>query len=257
MRMRHLARPEKGRFVAPFLYLLLACCFGCASASTSHETPRDILFVGNSFTYYNNSLHKHFRSLVAASGAAEARRGNVRIMTISGGQLPEHRDGLIKRLADESWDVVVLQGHSLGPISEATAEPFRSAAREFATMIRQSGAEPVFFMTWAYIGKPEMTAPLDEAYSSIGRELGAEVVPVGLAFARVTLERPDLALRIADAKHPTLAGTYLAACTFYAALYRESPEGLAYAAGLDDEVAAYLQTVAWETVRDYERRAQQ
>ncbi len=257
MQKRYLARPEKGRLFAPFLCVLLACCFGCASASTSQEAPRDILFVGNSFTYYNNSLHKHFRSLVAASGSAESRRGNVRIMTISGGQLPEHRDGLIKRIADESWDVVVLQGHSLGPVSAATADAFRGSAREFAGMIRQSGAQPVFFMTWAYIGQPEMTAPLDEAYSSIGRELGAQVVPVGLAFAHVTRDRPGLALRIADAKHPTMAGTYLAACTFYAAFYHESPEGLAYTAGLDDEVAAYLQAVAWETVKEYGRRAQQ
>ena len=157
-------------------------------------------------------------------------------------------------LASEDWDVVVMHGHSLGPITEATAGPFREAAREYAALIRESGARPVFFMTWAYIGKPEMTAALDEAYTSIGQELGAEVVPVGLAFATVTSERPDITLRIPDAKHPTVAGTYLAACSFYSAFFNRSPEGLEYSAGLDPKTATYLQRVAWESVSDYRQR---
>ena len=255
MRTRYLARPEKGRAFAPFLCVLFVWLSGCATAT--EVAPRDVLFVGNSFTYYNNSLHKHFRGLIAASSLASEDPGRVRIMTISGGQLPEHRDGLIKRLADEDWDAIVLQGHSLGPITPATAEPFKSAAREYAALIRADGAEPVFFMTWAYIGKPEMTVPLDEAYTAIGDELGARVVPVGLAFATVTEDRPTLRLRIPDAKHPTLAGTYLAACTFFASLYNASPEGLTYTAGLDENVASYLQTVAWQTVQAYEQRRMQ
>ena len=106
----------------------------------------------------------------------------------------------------------------------------------------------------AYTGNPEMTAALDEAYTSIGTELDAQVVPVGLAFARVTEERPDIPLRTRDARHPSLAGTYLAACTFFAALYGRSPEGLAYDAGLGEDRAGYLQRVAWQTVTQYAER---
>ena len=62
-------------------------------------------------------------------------------------------------------------------------------------------------------------------------------------------------LRIADARHPTLAGTYLAACTFFAALFNQSPEGLEYSAGLDSKDAAYLQSVAWQTVLSYRARS--
>jgi poly(3-hydroxybutyrate) depolymerase len=147
-----------------------------------------------------------------------------------------------------------MQGHSLGPISEGTAEPFRNAARNFARIARKQGTRPVFFMTWAYTDKPEMTAQLDKAYTDIGRELDAQVVPVGLAFATATTERPDIRLRTDDARHPSLAGTYLAACTFFAALYNQSPEGLDYDAGLGGEIASYLQQVAWMTVQDYRNR---
>ena len=225
-----------------------------AGAEPVEAPPAKVLFVGNSFTYYNNSLHKHYRQLIWASGIHTPETARSRIMTISGGHLPEHDGGFENVLSAEDWDVVVMQGHSLGPISENTAGPFRDTARKFARIARKQGTRPVFFMTWAYTGKPDMTAELDKAYTDIGRELDAEVVPVGLAFARVTTERPDIPLRIDDARHPSLAGTYLAACTFFAALYKQSPEGLAYDAGLGDEAASYLQQVAWETVQDYAKR---
>jgi hypothetical protein len=246
--------------LAPFLLIALLPGFGLAvcvaqeQASVPVSPPAKVLFVGNSFTYYNNSLHNHYRKLVAASGHKFDKPSRARIMTISGGHLPEHAGGIMKVVGAEEWDVVVMQGHSLGPISDANAEPFRAAAREYSGFIREQGARPVFFMTWAYIGKPEMTAELDAAYSGIGRELDAQVVPVGLAFAIVTEQRPEIALRINDARHPTLAGTYLAACTFYAALHNQSPAGLTYTAGLDEEDAVYLQRVAWKTVIDYNSR---
>jgi hypothetical protein len=244
------------------LSFFVFCLVGCAATGTAATTaasdgpPAKILFVGNSFTYYNNSLHNHYRRLVAAGNHTFSKKSRARIMTISGGHLPEHAGGFATMVASEDWDVVVMQGHSLGPISEATAADFQQAARDYAAIVRESGARPVFFMTWAYTGKPEMTAKLDAAYSGIGAELDAQVVPVGLAFAAVTKERPDIALRIADARHPTLAGTYLAACTFYATLFAESPEGLEYTAGLDAGVASYLQRVAWKTVSDYQARTE-
>ncbi len=61
-------------------------------------------------------------------------------------------------------------------------------------------------------------------------------------------------LRIEDARHPSLAGTYLAACTFFAALYDQSPEGLLYDAGLGQDTALYLQRAAWKTVQEYAKR---
>ncbi len=237
---------------------MLLCLFGwhgpVAAGDGTGAPPDKVLFVGNSFTYYNNGLHMHYRKLTFAAGFFTRENSRARIKTISGGHLPEHDGGFQPVLAGDDWDVVVLQGHSLGPISEKTAEPFRRTARKFARIARDRGTRPVFFMTWAYSDRPEMTAELDEAYSGIGRELDATVVPVGLAFATVTAGRPELALRTADARHPTLAGTYLAACTFFAVLLGQSPEGLDYDAGLGAETAQYLQRVAWQTAQSYAKR---
>ena len=253
--------PKRKGGLAPFLLIALSPLLGGVACSTvkqasAADTPPDrVLFVGNSFTYYNNSLHNHFRRLVQSAGLA-TDDSRARILTISGGRLPEHAAGLQQRLRDEDWDVVVLQGHSLGPIGDKTGAAFQDSAREYARLIRQDGAEPVFFMTWAYTGKPDMTAQLDKAYTDIGKALGAKVVPVGLAFAAVTEDRPELALRTEDARHPTLAGTYLAACTFFAVLHNQSPEGLSYTAGLKAADAAYLQGAAWHTASQYRARTE-
>ena len=75
--------------------LLALPVIACAEADTLPETePRNVLFIGNSFTYYNNSLHNHYRALLKSGRPEVAKGGRGRIMTISGGRLPEHRAGL-------------------------------------------------------------------------------------------------------------------------------------------------------------------
>ena len=128
---------------------------------------------------------------------------------------------------------------------------FYEYAKIHAETVRKNGAEPVFFMSWAYLDKPEMTEQLAEAYTRIGNENKALVIPAGLAFARSVKERPDIRLYTADKRHPTMTGTYLAALTTYAAIFKKSPIGITYTSDLDEETARFLQTVAWEAVNDY------
>lgn len=225
-----------------------------AAPKVTHiEAPMHVLFVGNSFSYYNDSLHGHLRLLVEAADPSRAKDYVFKSMTISGAYLADHAGGLPYVLESRPWDLVILQGQSTEPMASdhAKSERFRATARGFDGLIRASGAKAAFFMTWAYRGKPAMTEALAEGYEAIGNELGDLVVPAGLAFQRAHQERPALVLHFKDGKHPSLAGTYLAACTFYAALYGKSPVGNSYTADLDPETAKYLQGIAWETVRSY------
>jgi hypothetical protein len=79
------------------------------------------------------------------------------------------------------------------------------------------------------------------------------VIPAGLAFAKSIALRPDLNLYVPDKRHPSLMGTYLAANVVYASLFKKSPVGNGYIAGLDPAVAKHLQTVAWDTVKAFYR----
>ena len=45
--------------------------------------------------------------------------------------------------------------------------------------------------------------------------------------------------------------TVPAANVVYASLFKKSPVGNGYTAGLDPAVAKHLQTVAWDTVKDF------
>jgi hypothetical protein len=96
-----------------------------------------------------------------------------------------------------------------------------------------------------------MTGQLAEAYTQAANENDIFVIPAGLAFARSIAEKPELNLYAADKRHPSLAGTYLAANVTYAALFKKSPVGLKYSAGLDQATATHLQNVAWATVQAY------
>ena len=233
------------------IVLLVLVQAGCATARTapdraSQAQPANVLFVGNSFTYYNDSLHNHLRRLMRS--AEISRDGRIRIMTISGGHLFEH-SGLSGMLQTEDWDIVVLQGHSLEAHDPDRLKRFFSAARQHVDAIRKSGAEPLLFMTWAYSGRPEMTQVISNNYHRIGRETGTPVAPVGHAFAQVTRQHPEITLIHEDRRHPTVAGTYLAASVFLGVLYGQSAQGLDYTAGLEPEVARVLQDAAWAVVR--------
>ena len=82
------------------------------------------------------------------------------------------------------------------------------------------------------------------------RELHARLAPVGDAWRVALRSDPKLVLHDADHKHPNAAGTYLAACVFYATLFGQSPAGLpGRIAGLSDGDAQRLQAIAWKTVQ--------
>lgn len=58
-----------------------------------HPAPKTMLFLGNRFVYYNNSLHNHTRKLVQSVYEAEAKTFFFKSMTISGSYLADHALG--------------------------------------------------------------------------------------------------------------------------------------------------------------------
>lgn len=213
------------------------------------EPPHQILFIGNSLTYFNGGIHAHLREMVAVGDPDNKGTYFFRASTISGASLSQHAGGFADLIRSRKWDVVILQPRSTEPIEKAQRAAFRAAALHFSSLARETGARTALFVTWAAEDKPEQTEPLCESTTIVGNEIDAFVVPVGLAFERARAGRPGLAVHAPDKLHPSLAGTYLATCVFYGALFGKSPEGVAYTAGLPAEDAVYLQRVAWETVR--------
>ena len=241
---------------------------GQAPAPKALEGARSFLFVGNSFFYYNNSMHSYFLDLARAADQEHAKTYRGVSATTSGSGLnwhnmegyfgkgmasysfdPENR--VVFNTSDKPFDVVIMNDCSQCPVHPQLSGLFKEYVRKHGDTVRQHGATPVLFMTWAYQDKPEMTEQLAQAYTEEGKTNGMLVIPAGLAFANALARRPDVVLYQKDKRHPTLAGTYLGAATAYAAIFRKSPQGSPVTGGLDPDLAAFLQGVAWETVQAY------
>ena len=88
-------------------------------------------------------------------------------------------------------------------------------------------------------------------YTLAGNQSGALVIPAGLAFAAAMSRNPSVEIYDPDKRHPSYAGSYLAACVVIATVYGKDPVGNPYRAGLEPKTAAFLQQVAADTVREY------
>ena len=227
------------------------------------------IFIGNSFFYYNNGLPGHLSLMEKAADPERKQDYRNTMVTIGGSGFDWHdvesyfrpnaignysfdqNNNVVFNKLDKLFDVAVMMDCSQCPIHPKLSSVFTDYAKKNSDLVRAKGARPVFFMSWAYADKPEMTAQLAEAYTVAGNANNALVIPAGLAFAKAVSKQPELNLYVPDKRHPSLAGTYLATCVVFAAMTGRSPVGNSYLAGLDAPTAAFLQNVAWETVQEY------
>ena len=227
------------------------------------DTPTRILFVGNSYFYYNDSLHNHVRRIAIAADPASEKSLQYKSATIGGAPLAHHN---IQHLLTpgqlglkQPFELVILQANSTSALSEARRAAFRDKVTEFNAEIVQRGARAALYMTHAHVkpsrfASPDMIRKIEDMYVSVGNELGILVIPVGLAFEEAYRQRPEIQLhKDYDGSHPDLIGTYLAACVVYASLYGRSTVGNSYDyyGRIDKETAAFLQKIADETVRKF------
>lgn len=224
-------------FIICLVTLFLAAC-------TSPKSPR-ILFIGNSYTYFNSGIDKQLRGLAPPIVTS--------VIAVGGYTLRDHLNAgaATRSIRQAHWDYVVLQEQSQTPVADP--QKFFEAVRDFDVEVRASGAHTILLMTWE---RPDSvnygitTANLAAAYQKVGSELDIKVASAGLAFAQSLSERPDLILYSQDG-HPTLYGTYLAACVLYGTISGESPVGNPYSdRSISPEIRDYLQGIAALQVQD-------
>ena len=204
-----------------------------------------ILFIGNSYTFFNGGIDKQLEGLDPSVETVRVAPG--------GYTLEKHWDDgkALQNILNGGWSYVVLQEQSQRPALENEKDKFREYARKLDSEIRANGARTVLLMTWE---RPDSirygvtTANMSTVFNAAGAELGARVAPAGTAFARSLRERPDIALYVQDG-HPTTYGTYLAACVLYGVIFNKSPVGNPFSdKSIPPETRAYLQRIAAETV---------
>jgi hypothetical protein len=240
----------------------LVLLFALLTLSASAFAQTRVLFLGNSYTYGNN-LPQLFADLSRAGG-----HDVVVDMRASGGEiLAGHVESAetMAKIRQGNWDYVILQEQSQIPTIPFYRDSLMyPAARELKNIIREGNpcASLMFFMTWGrrFGGKQcdsngehcspdfqnfeHMQDSLEASYKRIADELRAEVSPVGISWLYALANDPNLVLHTDDNSHPNLAGSYLAACTFYAMIWEENPQNSSFFAGQSAEQASFLQQAA-------------
>lgn len=247
--------------------VLLAAGLAQAAAPTVKQpqvdTPKRVLFVGNSYLYYNDSMHNHVNRLASAADPALQKQIQYKSATIGGAPLHHHNmDHLTtpgKLGIKEPFELVIMHGNSTDAQADSRRAAFRDKAVEFAKLIAERGGKVALYMTPAHIkpsraAAPDMMEKTADMYVSVGNEINALVIPAGLAFEEAYRRRPEMKLhQDYDGSHPTLFGTYLAACTIYATVYNKPCSGNSYDyyGKVPKDDAAFLQQVADDTVKKF------
>ena len=205
--------------------------------------PTSVLFVGNSYTDRNN-LPGLLERL--ASAGRPAKQFVTERVIANGMSLKTHWDRGIAgdSIRKQRWDYVVLQDQStMGLKNPARLKEY---AAKFNELCKANGARSALYLTWARKDASNRQAEITAAYTEAAQAIDAVLIPVGTAWQHSLQQHPELVLHDRDNSHPSLMGTYLAACVFYGTLVGRTPVGLPTEA-IPAVAATALQQVAWTT----------
>ena len=235
-------------------------------ANFTYAQSYDVLFLGNSYTYYNN-LPEMISNIANDLGDTVNYDQN----TPGGTSLYAHSQNqtTINKINQQNWDFVVLQDQSQRPSLSpsyvaASVYPY---ATQLVNLINSNYicSEPVFYMTWGrkygdqtncqsyppvctFLGMQER---LRDSYLNMGLDNNASVSPVGIAFKNSISLDSTIDLYTSDNSHPSIYGSYLAACTFYSTIFKKSSVGCSFKPNaINQSDALFLQQVASSTVLD-------
>ena len=247
--------------------LVIFGLIGSSLAMAGETSLTRVLFIGNSYLYYNDSLHNHVKRMASEHFADMTSRDfQYKSATIGGARLQHHDiEWLLtpgKIGVDRPFQAVIMQGGSFEPLTADTRKTFVDTASHYSERVRAAGGKPFLYMTHAYVSphrraQPGMINLISDTYRHAGQQAKAQVIPVGLAFERSYKQRPDFSLHMAfDGTHPNLRGTFLGAYVTFFTLYGDSADPLEYDyfGRLSPEDVNYLQRVAKETVADFRTR---
>jgi hypothetical protein len=230
------------------------------------QLKKEVLFIGNSYTYYNN-MPQLVEQIALSFGDSLIYDSS----TPGGANFNAHTNNTqtIAKINQKQWDYVVLQAQS----QEPSFSPGQVANNTYpyaeilvdSIYANSSCTEPLFFMTWGrkygdqqncaayppictYLG---MQQRLRESYLEMAFNDSASCAPVGMAWKKSIAIDSTLNLYSSDNSHPSIYGSYLAACTFYASIFKKSAVGSSYwPNAIDSLTALSLQEIGSSTVLD-------
>ncbi|GJQ62870.1 MAG: hypothetical protein SCALA702_19230 [Melioribacteraceae bacterium] len=195
-------------FILVTLFLLIGFT---NNNSAQDKDTLTILFVGNSYTYFNN-LHQVVEVL---SDSTE-----IKIVadhsTYPGAHLSDHYysyKGIktVDKIKSGDYDAVILQDFSMQGVYAPDSIDYYVS--RFAKISKECGVKLYLFETWAREIVPQYQEEITSAYSKAALNSGAEILPVGRIWKLAREINPNLEFFRTDGTHPSPLGTFLTAMT--------------------------------------------
>jgi hypothetical protein len=212
------------QYLRRVIVLGLSCLIsGTILANNTRDTLR-VLFVGNSYTYYNNLIQ--MVSLISDSLDTKLICTK---STVGGTNLGEHwreEKGLHSKslVKNGHYDVVVLQDHSLRAIE--ALDSLLYFGNLFCALVKQKRAKTLLYNTWAREKDPAAQTVINKGYQQLATTCGASLVPVGDCWQTLLGRSPSSTLYQADGSHPSNLGTFLIALSFVKSITGKLPATL-------------------------------
>jgi PKD repeat protein len=249
--------------------ITIICLFISVVAFSQSQT-KHILFLGNSYTYVND-LPQMLADAALSAGDTVIFDSN----TPGGYTLQLHSTNALSlsKIANGNWDYVVLQEQSQlpsFPIAQVETDVFPFAHfLDSVINFYNPCVETAFYMTWGrkngdasncgfwppvctYAG---MDSLLNLRYRMMADSNAAILSPVGAVWKYIRQNFPNIELYSADESHPSVEGTYAAACCFYASIFRKDPTLISFNSSLAtvdaDNIKAAAKLIVFDSLLNW------
>lgn len=245
--------------LSQFFLIFLTVVLLITSSDVTAQSTKRVLFLGNSYTGSNN-LPLIIQELALSTGDTLIWDSRTPGGYTLGGH--ENSPESQEKIMTGNWDFIVLQGQSREPITQNAS--FMGAGKQLDKFmaIHDICSTPLLYMTWGREnGDPDlcpfypatctyegMDAWLRASYLELAEETYSEVSPVSLVWNHIRSDYPDIDLYASDSSHPSLTGSYAAACSFYTSIFKKDPTGITNNYGLDPLETAAIRDVARSVV---------
>lgn len=222
-----------------------------------------VLFVGNSFTA-TNLMPNIVRDIAVTMGDTL----EVDFNAPGGFTFEDHSTdpGTIGKMSLGTWNYVVLQEQSQRPAFSDTDvdKDVFPYAQDLDSMVHKFNAcgRSVFFQTWGYKNGDGANCPifppictykgmdsmLARRYEQMAVANDAILSPVGAVFKYIRNTYPSIELYLGDDMHPSVAGSYAAAVTFYTVFFRRDPNMITFDFSVPPSDASLIRQAVFLTV---------
>lgn len=240
-----------------FTILLLFVAF--LLSATSYK----VLFIGNSYTSVND-----LPQLIQRVSYSVGDTITYSTYVPGGSTFQQNLSGAASLIQQGGWDYVVLQEQSQLPSfppSQFMNECY-PYAQQLCESVRQysPNAKIVFYMTWGRKNGDQqncqyypplctyegMDSLLYARYMMMAEDNHAYVSPVGYVWHYIRDNHPSMELYQSDESHPSLLGSYVAACCFYTMLFEKNPMSISENCGVDAASAQLVRDLTSRLVYD-------